>query len=55
LHLVSVRQIVIATHPEGRSNWLARRLVPRARRRFTVPILHVVVDQASGEEYLLAA
>ena len=55
LHLASVRQIVIATHPEGRSNWLARRLVPRARRRFTIPILHVVVDQASGEEYLQAA
>jgi GABA permease len=55
LHFVSAGQIVIATHPEGRSNWLARRLVPRARRQFTIPILHVVVDQASGEEYLLAA
>jgi len=55
LHFVSAGQIVIATHPEGRSNWLARRLVPRARRRFTIPILHVVVDQATGEEYLLAA
>jgi hypothetical protein len=55
LHFVSAGQIVIATHPEGRSNWLARRLVPRARRRFPIPILHVVVDQASGEEYLQAA
>jgi GABA permease len=55
LHFVSAGQIVIATHPEGRSNWLARRLVPRARRRFTIPILHVVVDQATGEEYLQAA
>jgi GABA permease len=55
LHFVRAEQIVIATHPEGRSNWLARRLVPRARRRFAIPILHVVVDQASGEEYLQAA
>jgi hypothetical protein len=55
LHFVSAGQIVIATHPEGRANWLARRLVPRARRRFAIPILHVVVDEASGEGYLLAA
>jgi hypothetical protein len=55
LHLVPAERIVIATHPEGRSNWLARRLVPRARRRFAIPILHVVVDQATGEEYLQAA
>jgi hypothetical protein len=55
LHFVSAGQIVIATHPEGRSNWLARRLVPRARRRFSIPILHVVVDHATGEEYLQAA
>jgi hypothetical protein len=48
-------QIVIATHPEGRSNWLARRLVLRPRKRFTIPILHVVVDHATGAEYLQAA
>jgi nucleotide-binding universal stress UspA family protein len=36
--------IVISTHPEGRSNWLERGVVTSARKRFTVPITHVVVD-----------
>ena len=37
-------EIIISTHPEGRSNWLERGVVSGARRRFTVPITHVVVD-----------
>src|SRR5919109_694375 len=37
-------EIIISTHPEGRSNWLKRGLVERARQRFAVPITHVVVD-----------
>lgn len=37
-------EIVISTHPEGRSNWLERGVVENARRRFAVPIHHVVVD-----------
>jgi hypothetical protein len=37
-------EIVISTHPEGRSNWLERGVVDRARERFVVPITHVVVD-----------
>ena len=36
--------IVISTHPEGRSNWLERGVVDAARERFDVPITHVVVD-----------
>ena len=36
-------EIVIATHPEGRSSWLAGDLVARARVRFDQPILHIVV------------
>ncbi len=32
------------THPEGRSNWLERGVVAKARERFVVPISHVVVD-----------
>jgi hypothetical protein len=43
---------VISTHPEERSNWLARRLVERVAERFDGPILHVVVD---SERELLAA
>jgi hypothetical protein len=37
-------EIVISTHPEGRSNWLERGVVEKARERFAVPITHVVVD-----------
>jgi hypothetical protein len=37
-------EIVIATHPEGRSNWLERNVVADARERFRTPITHVVVD-----------
>jgi hypothetical protein len=37
-------EIVISTHPEGRSNWLERGVVTGARERFAVPITHVVVD-----------
>ena len=37
-------EIVISTHPEGRSHWLERDVVGSARARFSVPITHVVVD-----------
>jgi hypothetical protein len=47
-------EIVIATHPEGRSNWLARGFVERARRRYVQPIVHVVVDNAPGVEGVAA-
>jgi hypothetical protein len=37
-------EIIISTHPEGRSHWLERGVVDNARERFPVPITHVVVD-----------
>jgi hypothetical protein len=37
-------ELIISTHPEGRSNWLERGVVDSARERFAVPITHVVVD-----------
>jgi GABA permease len=37
-------ELVISTHPEGRSHWLERGVVEKARERFAVPITHVVVD-----------
>jgi len=44
-------EIIISTHPEGRSNWLERGVVEKARERFAVPITHVVVDlEREGEE-----
>jgi hypothetical protein len=44
-------EIVISTHPEGRSHWLEQGLVQHARERFAIPITHVVVDlEAEREE-----
>jgi hypothetical protein len=37
-------EIIISTHPPGRSNWLEKGVVSGAEQRFTVPITHVVVD-----------
>ena len=37
-------EVIISTHPEGRSNWLEKGVVSGARERFAVPITHVVVD-----------
>jgi hypothetical protein len=41
-------EVVISTHPEGRSNWLERNVVGLAHDRFDVPITHVVVDLESA-------
>ena len=35
-------RIVIATHPEGRSNWLRHGVVETARKEYDVPVRHVV-------------
>jgi len=37
-------ELVVSTHPPGRSNWLERGVVERARERFELPLTHVVVD-----------
>jgi hypothetical protein len=37
-------EVILSTHPEGRSHWLERGVVDAARARFAVPITHVVVD-----------
>jgi GABA permease len=47
-------ELVIATHPEGSSNWLARDLIRKARRRFRLPVLHIVVDSTRSLEYVAA-
>ncbi|MFN8222812.1 MAG: hypothetical protein U0R50_06125 [Gaiellales bacterium] len=35
-------EIVISTHPPGRSHWLEQGVVAEARRRYDVPVTHVV-------------
>jgi GABA permease len=52
LQLFAADEIVIATHPERRSHWLARGVVDRARARFGLPVLHIVVDRERRVEYL---
>lgn len=43
-------EIVISTHPVGRSNWLEKGVVESVQARYDVPVTHVVVDlDAQGE------
>ncbi len=44
LRTFAADEIVISTHPPGRSNWLEHGLIGRARERYGCPITHVVVD-----------
>lgn len=37
-------EIVISTHPPGRSNWLEKGVVESVEARYDVPVTHVVVD-----------
>lgn len=37
-------EIVVSTHPPGRSNWLEKGVVDSIRARYDVPVTHVVVD-----------
>jgi GABA permease len=41
-------EIVISTHPPGRSNWLERGIVESVQARYDVPVTHVVVDLAAA-------
>ena len=37
-------ELIVSTHPEGRSHWLERGVVDKVRDRFDLPVTHVVVD-----------
>ena len=41
-------EIVVSTHPPGRSHWLEQGVVEQARLRYDVPVTHVVVDLAAA-------
>ncbi len=43
-------ELIISTHPPGRSHWLERGVVERARSRFDLPLVHVVVDLDADRE-----
>ena len=38
-------ELVVSTHPVGKSHWLERGVVDKARERFALPVTHVVVDR----------
>lgn len=44
LRVFPADEVVVSTHPPGRSNWLEQGVVEQARMRFDVPVTHVVVD-----------
>ena len=48
-------ELLIATHPEEHSNWLAHDLVGRACARFSLPVLHLVVDGVVAQPPVLVA
>jgi hypothetical protein len=52
LEVFPADEIIIATHPQERSHWLAHDLVFRARARFDQPVLHIVVDLDRRREYV---
>jgi GABA permease len=43
-------EIVISTHPAGKSNWLERGIVSAVRERFDLDVTHVVVDLEARAE-----
>ena len=47
LRVFPADEVVVSTHPPGRSNWLEQGVVEQARLRFDVPVTHVVVDIAA--------
>jgi len=44
LRMFGADEIIISTHPPGKSKWLEKGIVEAARERFAVPITHVVTD-----------
>lgn len=61
LRIFPADRLIVATLPQERSNWLARDVAERGRRRFGLPTTHLVVEpavdaaSASTEGAVLAA
>jgi hypothetical protein len=55
LAVFAADELLVATHPEARSNWLAHDLVGRACAHFSLPVLHLVVDGAVAQPPVLLA
>jgi len=48
LRTFAADEIIISTHPEGRTGRLERDIVARARERLALPITHLVIDAEAG-------
>jgi hypothetical protein len=48
-------EIVVSTHPPGRSNWLEKGVIERSRERYGCPLTHVVVDLEAERDGAAAA
>jgi hypothetical protein len=48
-------EIIKATHPSERSNWLGHGVVAQTRERFGVPITHIEVDEPRDDAHVVAA
>jgi hypothetical protein len=44
LRLIGADEVIISTHPPGKSNWLETGILERLRAELDIPITHVVVD-----------
>ena len=44
LRLNGADEVIISTHPRGKSNWLETGIVERLREELDIPVQHVVVD-----------
>jgi GABA permease len=44
LRLSGADEVIVSTHPPGRSNWLETGIVERLREELDIPVTHLVVD-----------
>jgi hypothetical protein len=44
LRLFGANEVIISTHPPGKSNWLETGIVERLREELDIPVTHVIVD-----------
>jgi hypothetical protein len=49
LRMFPADELIVSTHPPGRSNWLENDVVRVLRERYGCPITHVIVDLAHEE------
>jgi hypothetical protein len=55
LRRFSADELIISTHPPGRSNWLELGLVEQARGQLDIPVTHVIVDLQSQQVEIIGA